>query len=134
MTWLGAIMYGTVVLWLAPGSLFRPVALALLIQWGAGELIFLTTGDYVPAHAYIPFDMAVIFAVLFLRSHWSDWLIIAPYPLVWWLYLQPETREQWIALYTIALVQFLIAGPWPNIGRALQSYTHGPLRAKSKVA
>lgn len=133
MSALGVIMYALVALWLAPGSLWRPVAFALLIQWSVGEFVFLQTGDFVPVQFYIPFDIAVIIAVLFLRSHWSDWLIIAPYPLVWWLYTEPETHSQWMALFWIAAGQFILAGPWPQLQRALGSNSHGPLRPISEA-
>lgn len=128
MTWWGWLMFGTVALWLAPGSLWRPVALALLVQWAAAEAFYQITHVRVPLLIYAIGDLAVIAAALLARRHWSDWLIIAAYPLVWFLYLQPETRDQWIALYFLALAQFVLAGPWPQIQRAAGGYSHGPLR------
>lgn len=124
----GWVIFATVALWLAPGSLWRFSANALLIQWFAGEWIYQVTGDRLPTALFVAGDLAVIAATVFRRSHWSDWLIVAPYPVVWWLYAMPQTREQWIALYLIALAQFVLAGPWPNMGRALHAYSHGPRR------
>lgn len=124
----GWTMFAIVLLWLAPGSLWRRSALALLVQWSICEAQYRVTGDRSPMAVYIVGDCAVIAVVVLWRSHWSDWLIVACYPVVWWLYCTPETREQWIALYAIALVQFLIAGPWPNLARALHEFSHGPRR------
>lgn len=118
-------MFGTVALWLVPGSFWRPIALALLVQWAAAEAYYQLTDVRVPLLIYAVGDLAVIAAALLARSHWSDWLIIAVYPLVWVLYLQDHTRDQWIALYFIALAQFVLAGPWPQIQRALGSFSHG---------
>lgn len=125
MHWMGQLMFGTALLWLAPGSLWRPIALALLVQWGAAEAWFQVTGGYWPTAVYLVGDIAVIVCALLWRSHWSDWLIIAPYPLVWWLYEQPETPGQWQALYWIMLAQMILAGPWPQIQRTLSAYSHG---------
>lgn len=112
MTWWGWLMFGTVALWLLPGSLWRPVALALLVQWAVAEGYYQATHDRFPRLIYIAGDIAVIAAVVFARRHWLDWLAILPYPAVWYLYAQDDTRANWIALYWIALGQFAIAGPW----------------------
>lgn len=125
MTWWGWLLFGTVALWLAPGSFWRPCALALLLQWGISETLYQWSGERMPMGVYLVGDMAVVACVLLARSHWSDWLVIAPYPIVWWLYAMPESREQWITLYWLALAQMLIAGPWPQIQRTLSSVSHG---------
>ncbi len=125
MHWMGYLMYATVALWLAPGGIWRPVALALLTQWAVGEFIFAGLGEFVPVWAYLPFDLAIIAVVVAMRSHWSDWLVVAPYPAVWWLYAQPVSQAQWEALYWIALAQFIVAGPWPQIMRGRDHYSHG---------
>lgn len=132
MHWMGWLMFGTVALWLVPGSLWRPVALALLAGWFVAEAMFMLTGDRFPLRLYAAGDLAVIATVLLFRSHWSDWLILSPYPLVWWLYTRPETRGEWIALYWIALAQFVAAGPWPQLQRALGSVSHGSLRGSAE--
>ena len=128
MSYLGWIMYGTVALWLAPGSLWRPVAVALLAEWYIAEVNYLFFKDFEPLTIYYIGDAAVVFTVVFFHSHWSEWLILSPYPLVWWLYEQPETQAQWAALYWIALIQFILAGPWPQTQRVLGSNTHGSLK------
>lgn len=123
-------MFAVVALWLAPASLWRPSALALLIQWSVGEAVYQLTGDFIPLPVYMVGDCAVIAVVYLWRSHWSDWLILAVYPVVFWLYTIPETRQQWISLYYLALVQFVLAGPFPQIQRAMALYSHGPMRGK----
>lgn len=133
MAWQGFVMFGLVSLWLAPGSLWRPVALALLVQWVGAEFLYQLTGSFVPVRMYIPTDIAVIVAVIVFRSHWSDWLIIAPYPVVWRLYAQPVSHGQWTALFWIAAGQFLIAGPWPQIQRSLGAFSHGRLRPTTEA-
>ena len=133
MSTYGIVMFGLAVLWLAPASLWRPVATALLVQWAAAEAIYQATGDFTPTTVYLIGDFIVVAAVLFRRSHWSDWFIVAPYPVVWWLYGQPETRGQWEALYYIAIGQFVLAGPWPNIIKALGSFSHGPSKRPQEV-
>jgi len=128
MHWLGWLMFGVVALWLVPGSLWRPVALALLVGWYVPEVMFAFTNDYLPLSIYVAADIAVIAAVLLFRSHWSDWLILAPYPVVWWFYTLPETRGQWLALYWIAFVQFIVAGPWPQLQRIGGNVSHGSVK------
>lgn len=122
-------MYGTALVWLTPATLWRPVALALLLQWVAGELQFIPGGSFEPKLIWMIGDLCVIGTVLFLHRHWSDWLLLLPYPAVWWLYTQPETQAQWMALYWITLAQFVIAGPWPVLQRATWFSSHGPLHA-----
>lgn len=125
-----AIIYAVIALWLSPGSLWRPVALALLLQWSVAEGVYLATRDHVSLPVYIVGDCAVVAVVLLWRSHWSDWLVVAPLPLVWCLYVMPETRGQWEALYWIALGQFVVAGPWPKLQGVWGQVSHGPLRGK----
>ena len=128
MAWQGWLLYGVVALWLLPASFTRPVALALLLQWFAGEVQFLYAGDYEPMLIWVAGDMAVFATVLMFRSHWTDWLILLPYPLVWWLYMQPESQTQWMALYWIVVCQMLLAGPWMVIQKSLREYNQGDSR------
>ena len=132
MTIYGAIVYTIVALWLAPGSLWRPVALVLLLQWGIGEAVYTVTGDHISLPVYIVGDCAVIAVAFLWRSHWSDWLIISAYPLVWALYVQTETRDQWLCLYWIAVAQMIVAGPWPQIQKIWGQVSHGRLRPEAK--
>lgn len=133
MTIYGAILYTIVALWLAPGSLWRPVALVLLAQWGIGEAVYVATGDRISLPVYIVGDCAVIAVTYLWRSHWSDWLVVAPIPVAWWLYTIPETRAQWFALYWLALAQFVIAGPWPQVQRIWGQVSHGSIKGKVSV-
>ena len=135
-------MFGLAVIWVAPGSLWRPVALALLLQWGLIEGSYQITLNQFPDELSRITDIMVIATVLcsrfapqvkFVQPHWSDWLIILLYPVVWWLYEQSDTRDKWIALYWIVIVQFLIAGPWPQIQRALSANSHGPFRCPQEA-
>lgn len=124
----GWFIFGVAALWLAPGSLFRPVALVLLLGWVTAEGWYQATGDKVPMRIYLPFDFVALATIVLSRSHWSDWLIV---PLIWWQwwwYGQVEDRQQWIWLYWLSVAQFLIAGPWPQLQRMLFSVSHGPLR------
>lgn len=129
----GWVVFAVVALWLAPASLWRPSALALLIQWSVGEAVYQLTGDFIPLPVYVVGDCAVIAAVYLWRSHWSDWLILAVYPVVFWLYTIPETRGQWVALYLLTLVQFVLAGPWPNMARSLPWFSHGMAKNKQEA-
>lgn len=126
MTAYGILIYTIVALWLAPGSLWRPVALALMVQWSVGEAIYAHTGIHVHTDYYRITDRLIIAVVLIWRSHPSDWLVIAPYPIVWFLYTQDHN---WYPLYWIAVFQFVLAGPWPQLQNALSTYTHGPRSA-----
>jgi hypothetical protein len=101
-----------VALWLAPGSLWRPCALALLVQWAIAEGLYQAAGNRLPLPVYVAGDLAVLAALVFRGSHWTDWLVALPYPVVWTLYAMPASREQWIWLYWIALGQMVAAGPW----------------------
>lgn len=121
-------IYALVVLWVFPGSLWRPVALAILVQWGIAEGAYAVFGDHISLPVYIVGDCAIIATVWLWRSHWSDWIIIALYPFVWYLYTLPETRDQWVSLYWVAVAQMIVAGPWPQLIKALGSYHHGPKR------
>lgn len=127
MHWMGWLLYCVVCVWLAPATLWRPVALALLLTWGAAEVAYLSGGHFEPLWLYVPGDLIVIATILHARSHWTDWLILAPYPLIWWLYTEPQSPAQWAALYWIALMQFILAGPWVQAFRALCLFSHGPL-------
>ena len=117
MHWMGALVYAVAALWLLPTSWWRPVALALLIQWALAEVAYEVWGDFIPLPVYLVGDCAVIVTAWLWRSHWTDWLVIAPYPYVWFLYGTPETRDQWTTLYWIALAQFVMAGPWVQARR-----------------
>lgn len=123
----GIALFGLALLWLAPASLFRPVALVLLIQWVAAELTYQLTGNFQPTLVYLAGDIAVCVTVLLFRSHWSDWLVVLSYPVVWWAYTLEPSRDQWLLLYWIVLAQFLIAGPWPKFQRIPGRISHGPL-------
>lgn len=127
MHWLGQLHYGLAVLWLLPATRWRPVALALLCGFVAAQFEFMRFGDWSPIAAYLVFDAAVIATVLLWRSHWSDWAVIGLLPVAWYFYTRPDTRETWLWLYWLNIAQFVIAGPWPQIQRALHSFTHGAL-------
>jgi len=120
------LMYAVMALWLAPGSLWRPVALALLLQWAIGEAIYMRAGVHVPVAYYFFTDIAVCVTALLWRSHPSDLWVISVYPVVWFFYTKPDN---WYPLYWIAVIQFIMAGPWPQLQNALSTYTHGPRSA-----
>lgn len=122
-------MYALVALWLMPGAIWRPVAGALLISWGIGEGVYAATGNQIPLWVY-PFCDALVVAVIFAkRSHWSDLLILPLLGAQWYWYTVPYGREQWTWLYFLTIAQFVVAGPWPNIYRAMNRVSHGPVRA-----
>jgi len=134
MTAWTILIYGVVLAWLMPGAIWRPVALALLITWAAGEGWSYWIGDQVPKTLYRVGDCIVLLTIAAKRGHWSELLIIPLICAQWHFYDQPGGFEQWAWLTWLALAQFAIAGPWPQIGRALSFYSHGPMRAGHEAA
>jgi hypothetical protein len=124
----GILIYATVCLWLAPGALFRPTALILLLGWTVAEVWYEATGDSIPMKIYLPFDFMTLAVVDLYRSHWSDWLIVPLIFVQWHWYGQPNP---WIWLYWTAWLQFVIAGPWPQMQRLRGSVSHGPRRQET---
>lgn len=121
-------IYSLIVVWLAPGSLWRPVAMALLVTWGLCEAVYAVTGLHAPRDLYFACDAIVMLVVATRRSHWSDLAIIPLIVAQWRWYPEGETRYGWEWLYWLTVIQFLIAGPWPQVQRSLKDYTHGPMR------
>lgn len=127
MAWEGWLLYGVVVFWLVPGAIWRPAALALLLSWFAGELAWEELHIYVPLKLYIAADACVIASVLARQRGATDWLILAIFPIEWVCYFTPmPERQQWFWLYWLVLMQFILAGPWVQVQRAIPWPTHGP--------
>lgn len=127
-------MIACFVAWAFVAAPWRKGSLVLAVSWMAGQAVYIATGEAVPIWLYAPLDVVVLASVLYWRTTWLDWIIAAIFPLQWWAYFNLEGAGQWWVLWALAAVQMLAAGPWPNIYRALYSFTHGPLRAKSKAA
>ena len=123
-------MFLTAAVWLVPGSLFRTSALALLLGWMVAEGLYQALGIRLWGPVYFGLDLLVVGAVVFRRSHWSDWLILLPYLWLWPHYGAPVTRDSWIAAYWLTMAQFIIAGPWPILLRGKGDYSHGSLKSR----
>lgn len=125
MTSYGIVLYAVVALWLMPGAIWRPVAMALLMTWAVGEGSYYITGNQIPLKLYYMGDLIVAGVALMRRSHWSDLAVIPLIAAQWYWYQAPFGREQWMWLYFLTLAQMVACGPWPVLIRANGFYTHG---------
>jgi hypothetical protein len=125
MHWtLALIAY--LVLWAMAGGLWRRGSLALAGAWAIGQAYWAITGNSIPIGLYWPLDLVVIAAFLHWRTSKLDWLIIALFPLEWAIYFAETGAGQWWALWALTCIQLALAGPWPWVQRAAETYTHGP--------
>lgn len=112
MTSWGIVTYSLVVFWLMPGAYWRPSAMSLLVTWAIGEANFSLTNTHVPELLYYFCDITVLVTVLLFRTHWTDFIIILPFPCMWYLYGADKTYSNWLILVLLTLGQFIAAGPW----------------------
>lgn len=116
-------MFGLALLWVAPASFYRPVALALLLQFFICETSYLWWKDFTPLSLYVPTDMMVLGVALWFRKDWTDLAIIAILPVAWYLYTWQETQTQWMLLYSGVVAQFVLAGPWSRLPAIIERFS-----------
>jgi hypothetical protein len=124
MHWSGYLTYFIVAFWLLPGAMMEafikrlvgPTALVLLMAWGYGEVVAQVTGNTFPTAYYY----AVDFMCIMLIATWAtgrDYWIMCLYVPEWFEYQNPNRTAGWFACTALTIAQFVIAGPWPALGR-----------------
>lgn len=107
---------------------WRPGSVALALSWLVAQAYFYYSGDYLPTRLYMVLDIGVICA-MFLQSRLvQDWLIILIFPVQWTVYSWNDEVSAWWALWALALVQMICAGPWRSTQKIQGTVTHGPRR------
>lgn len=112
----------------ALGGLWRPGSLALACSWVIGEAVARGSGNGLPISLYWVLDPLVFYIIWRYRASRLDWSILAVFAFQWATYAMDEGATQWWLLYWSALLQMVLAGPWPGTQRGRAWYTHGPLR------
>ena len=103
---------------------WRPGSVALALSWVIAQVWWLYTGEYLPFGLYRVLDVMVIAAMFIQSRHVLDWLILAIFPVQWLAYNWQDEVSAWWFLWALALVQMILAGPWParrKIGGAFKS-------------
>ena len=128
---LKLIAIATLVAWAVIGGTWRRGSLALAAGWVAGEVWYQATGQDMPIALYLVLDPLVIAAFWWhARGGWN-WLdigIVALFPVEWVFYAQPPGEAVWQTLYYLTSLQLLLAGPWPQLQCARETYSHGSLK------
>lgn len=115
------------IVWAMAAGPWRLGSIALAASWMIAQAWYCWSGESVPLLLYHLLDAVVIAAVLNWRGSWLDWIILALFPLEWWVYGQMTGTPQWWALWGLSSLQFVAAGPWPQVQRMWHTVSHGPL-------
>lgn len=116
------------VAWAIVAGPWRLGSVALAASWMIAQTWFYCTGEAVPVKLYYLLDVYSIAVLILWRTTWSDWLIVALYPVEWYVYENLAGVDQWWILWALSGVQLMLAGPWAQVQRTLHTVSHGPLR------
>ena len=107
---------------------WRPGSVALAFSWIIAQVSFLHTGNSLPFELYRALDLMVIYTIFLQALLAQDWLILGIVPVQWTVYTWDDPVSAWWALWALAIVQMVCAGPWRSAQRIRGSIGHGPRR------
>jgi hypothetical protein len=101
---------------------------ALAVSWLVAQVYYFQTGESVPVELYRALDLVVVCAIFLQARLVQDWLILLIFPVQWTVYTWDDPVSAWWALWALALIQMVCAGPWRSAQRIKGSVNHGPGR------